>query len=435
MRTNTHRTTMTLQTHAGGMTRSLPPLAELRRAVLACLLFEDTFYESGQDIAARIHALAAQCSPQEVADLAVEARTVQGLRHVPLWLSLSLVGRYPLSKLLPQIVRRPDEMGEFLALYWKDKRTPIAAQIKKGLRACFANFTEYQLTKYANRDGIRLRDVMFMVHAKPSKDMGDIFKKLADNELGGADTWEVAVSAAGPDPVAKKHAWARLLAEEKLPYLALLRNLRNLNEAGVDAAQVEASLLAGAKHKLIWPLQFAAALKAAPMYAKAIQEALSLRMAEDAPLPGRTVVLVDVSGSMNTALSSKSTLTRLEAAASLAALFKGENVRVFSFSDQLVEVPYYGNLATAQALANSQHHCGTALGAAIATLHTVVKAKYDRLIIITDEQVSDHIPNPTGKGYIINVASYQNGIGYGPWTRISGFSQAAWAYVAASEAK
>lgn len=432
MRTNTQRTVLPHQTHEGGLTAALPPLAELRRAVMACLLFENTFYESGVDIAARIHTLAAQCKPEDVAALSIEARTKQGLRHAPLWLALGLVGKYPVSTLLPQIIKRPDELGEFLSLYWKGKRTPIAAQIKKGLRTAFSQFSAYQLAKYASRDGIKLRDVMFMVHAKPPKDLDDTYKQLAEGTLNGADTWEVAISAAGSDPEKKKAEWNRLLENKKLGYVALLRNLRNLNEAGANQGLVEMALVEGAGNPLIWPLQFAAALKAAPMYAAAIHKALGVRLAAEAGLPGHTVVLVDVSGSMNAPLSAKSTLTRLEAATSLAATCKGESVRVFSFSDRLQEVPNFGSLATADALKNSQPHSGTALGAAIHALHSS-GATYDRLVIITDEQTNDQVPNPSGKGYIINVASNQYGIGYGPWTHITGFSQSAWAFIAASE--
>ena len=38
---------------------------------------------------------------------------------------------------------------------------------------------------------------------------------------------------------------------------------------------------------------------------------------------------------------------------------------------------------------------------------------YDRLIVITDEQSHDSVPAPRGKGYVINVASNRNGVGYG----------------------
>ena len=49
---------------------------------------------------------------------------------------------------------------------------------------------------------------------------------------------------------------------------------------------------------------------------------------------------------------------------------------------------------------------------------------HDRLIVITDEQSHDAVPQPVAKAaYMINVASNRNGVGYGRWTHIDGFSE------------
>jgi len=59
--------------------------------------------------------------------------------------------------------------------------------------------------------------------------------------------------------------------------------------------------------------------------------------------------------------------------------------------------------------------------------------KCDRLIVITDEQVHDNVPAPSGKGYLINVARYRNGVGYGKWMHIDGWSEAVIEYIRALE--
>jgi hypothetical protein len=41
---------------------------------------------------------------------------------------------------------------------------------------------------------------------------------------------------------------------------------------------------------------------------------------------------------------------------------------------------------------------------------------------------------PSGKGYVINVASNRNGVGYGEWTHIDGWSEAVVDYIASLEA-
>jgi 60 kDa SS-A/Ro ribonucleoprotein len=58
-----------------------------------------------------------------------------------------------------------------------------------------------------------------------------------------------------------------------------------------------------------------------------------------------------------------------------------------------------------------------------AAVEQAKKLKPDRIIVITDEQSHTLVPEPGCKGYIMNVASYQHGIGYGPWVTITGFSE------------
>jgi hypothetical protein len=105
----------------------------------------------------------------------------------------------------------------------------------------------------------------------------------------------------------------------------------------------------------------------------------------------------------------------------------GEKVGVFSFSDNLAEVPARRGFALRDAIDASQQHGATYLGKAVEELNK--KERYDRLIVITDEQAHDSVPRPKGKGYVINVASYKNGVGYGKWTHIDGWSEAVIEYI------
>jgi hypothetical protein len=58
---------------------------------------------------------------------------------------------------------------------------------------------------------------------------------------------------------------------------------------------------------------------------------------------------------------------------------------------------------------------------------------YDRIVVITDEQSADRVPTPKGKGYMVNVASAKNGVGYGEWMHIDGWSEAVIEYIRESE--
>lgn len=400
----------------------------LRRSVLSCMLWEDEFYEDGETISARINALAAALDPEIVARLAVEARSKMNLRHAPLLLLATLAKTGAkreklVANTVAEVIQRADELAELVAIYWRGGRRPLSAQLKKGLARAFAKFDAYQLAKYDRPGPVRLRDVLFLVHAKPKAgDQAELWRKLAEKELDSPDTWEVALSA-GAD---KKATFERLLAERKLGYLALLRNLRNMVQAGVNEHLVRQAIRDRKGAARVLPFRFVAAARAAPLFDSAIDEALQAAIADERELPGRTIVLVDVSGSMDAALSRRSDLRRIDAAAALASVLNGD-VRVFSFSNDVKEVPARKGLAGIDAIVRSQPHGGTYLGKAVERVNAL---KHDRLIVITDEQSHDAVPDPVAKhGYLINVASNRNGVGYGRWVHLDGFSEQVLRYI------
>ena len=179
----------------------------------------------------------------------------------------------------------------------------------------------------------------------------------------------------------------------------------------------------------VLPFRFLAAARHAPQWEQALEQAMLKCVAGQEKLAGKTVVLVDVSGSMTAPLSRRSETLRTDAAYGLAVLLReiGEKVSVFSFSDSLVEVPARRGFALRDAIEASQRHNSTQLGKAVEELNR--KHSYDRLIVISDEQAHDTVSAPKGKGYVINVASYQNGVGYGKWTHIDGWSESVVDYI------
>jgi hypothetical protein len=402
----------------------------LRRSVMSCLLWESGFYEDGQSIADRIAKAAGEVPLDVLARAAIEARSQFNLRHAPLLLLALLAkrgtGSHVVSDTIAEVIQRADEPGEFLSIYWKmnpppagKRKAPLSAQVKKGLARALAKFDAYQLAKYDRDAAVKLRDVLFMVHAKPRDDENAaLYRGVADRSLESPDTWEVALSA-GAD---KKETFERLIRDGKLGYLALLRNLRNMAQAGCDPALVRDAIVArkGGAHRVL-PFRYVAAARAAPQFEPALDQALSEAISELPPLPGTTVVMVDVSGSMGDKLSAKSDLTRRDAAAALASIIHGD-LRVFSFSDKIIEVPPRRGMAGVDAIAKSQPHSGTYLGAALKVVNEQVP--HDRLIVITDEQSHDRVQDPVAKrAYMINVASARNGVGYGRWLHLDGFSE------------
>jgi 60 kDa SS-A/Ro ribonucleoprotein len=424
------------RTHEGAISVNVSAAKELRRTVMANMLFEDTFYESGVDAATRMADLIKRVSFADAAQIAVDAREKFKLRHAPLFLVREILrlhkGRQ-VGDLIARVIQRPDECGELLALYWKDnKEAPLASQLKIGLARALKKFNEYQLAKW-NKDGaVKLRDVLFLSHARPKDEAQKaIFDKLAANELATPDTWEVALSE-GAD---KKATFERLIIEKKLGALALLRNLRGMLEAGV-AEDVIRDGLATMNTERVLPFRFITAARYAPRLEDALEQAMFRALAEQPKLPGKTALLIDHSGSMNEKLSTKSEVLRFDTATGLAMILRecAERARVFTFSNTTVEVPPRRGFALAQACMNSMQWGGTALRQGVESVYREFP-ECERLIVITDEQSMDRPAQPKGRGYIVNVGTYQNGIAYGPWVSIDGWSEAILDYVRASEAE
>lgn len=442
-RTNTAVKTPAPKTHEGAKAARIDAVAQLRRSVLATMLFEDTFYESGESIADRItnevkDVLKLKNGADIVANLAVEARSKFKLRHAPLHLINGLVSanteasRAVVSGALYHAVQRPDEINEWIAQYWASGKKPLPNQVKKGLAAAFGKFDEYQLGKYANRDAkVKLRDALFLVHPKPKDDeQAALFKKLADNELKAPEeTWEVRLSR-GED---KKTVFTELFSEGT-GALATLRNLRNAVQAGVEDSVIRHAIN-NIKVERVLPFRFITAAKYAPKFEPELEQAMLKCLAGQEKLPGKTILVVDNSGSMYGAkVSSRSELDRQDAASALAMLLREicEEVQVVVFGSTAGLIAPRRGFALRDAIRNSGHGGGTNTQTA---LDVAAKEGYDRVIVFTDEQSHQTIKPPVSgtKGYFINVASYENGIGYGKWLHIDGFSEAVISYIQAYE--
>jgi hypothetical protein len=425
-------------THEGGPAAVIPDEQALRRSVLACMLWENEFYESGVTIADRIRGLVPRVEPAKVAALAVEARTKMKLRHAPLLLVREMA-RYAthrgiVAETLVEVIQRADELAEFVAIYWAEGKVPLSGQVKKGLAAAFPKFDEYALAKYDRANVVRLRDVLFLCHAKPlNAAQAEVWKRLIAGELVTPDTWEVALSSTSAELGDKRQRWERLLADRKLGALALLRNLRNMKEAGVSEELVLTALDAMRTERVL-SFRFLAAARHAPQWEEGLERAMFRAVAGAEPIKGRTVLLVDVSGSMMARLSQRSEMLRTDAAYGLAVLLREvcERVAVYTFSHEAKLVAPRRGFALRDAMERSQAHGGTELGRAL--LQVERAEAYDRIIVITDEQSHDRVPAPKGKGYMVNVASARNGVGYGQWTHVDGWSEAVVEYIRELEA-
>ena len=405
---------------------------QLKRITLAAMLWENQFYLDGKSHAELVKELVAKVQPAKVEALAQEARTKFKLRHIPLLLARELARHGKLqATALTNVIQRPDEMSEFLSIYWQEGKSAVSNQVKKGLAACFNKFNEYQLAKWnKNSAAIKLRDVMFISHPKPqSAEQAALFKRIADDSMATPDTWETQLSS-GAD---KCGTFTRLMTEKKLGALAFLRNLRNMRDSGVADSLIRQYAQTVDVSKVL-PFRYIAAARIVPQYEDMLEAMMFRSLETHQKIPGKTVLVIDVSGSMfGTKISSKSDLDRFDAAAALAILCREvcEQVEIYSFSGNAVRVAPRRGFALREAISSSQSHGGTYLGQSMRTINS--NGSYDRCIVFTDEQSYDRPEAPKGKGYVVNVASYQNGVNHNAWTEINGFSEAVVDYIQALE--
>jgi 60 kDa SS-A/Ro ribonucleoprotein len=462
------------KTEEGTPAKRVNKTEQLKRVLNACLLWEDGFYVDGEGISTVLRELVPQVDAGTVANLATLARTEQKLRHAPLLIVYEMTlaskaHRALVASTLAQVIQRPDEITEFVAIYYKlgGGKRPLSKQVKIGLAAAFNKFNEYQLAKY-NRDAeVKLADVMALVHPKPKdKDTGLLFAKLANKtffpkttkfskfpvaktykkfvKLQTPDTWEVGLST-GEN---KADTFTRLIAEDKLGAMALLKNLRGMVAAGVDRSVIRSAIVKANVERVL-PFRFITAAKYAAQFEPELEQAMFKCLADMPKLKGETALIVDTSPSMWQAkISSKSEMTRFDAAAALAILLREvcEHVNVYAFNNKAYSITPRRGFALRDELAKTQEgwSCG---GAAVKLANDT---GYDRIIVITDGQwhrvedigkwgVSDYrqqdvAPAPlTSQAYMVNIATERFGVGTSKWKDINGWSESILQYIAAEE--
>jgi hypothetical protein len=466
--------------YEGAKAFTMTPEMELYTAVVTWSL-SDSFYEKDEERLTRLRALMYKCKPEFVGKLAVYARTKMYMRSVPLVLVTELANLHSGDNLVARVtagvVNRADEITELLACYeLMNKRTGtkklnrLSKQLQKGLTTAFNRFDEYQFAKY-NRDGaIKLRDALFLVHPKAKDELQQVlFNKIVNNELQTPYTWETELSALGQlnfdseeaKAVAFRAKWEELIDSGKLGYMALLRNLRNIQEAGVSYAHfqkvcvtlADAERVAKAKQ---FPFRYLAAyreLTAAGTepsvkniakrlnallgnkgYTGELLDALEKAVeASAANIKGfdhntRVLLACDVSGSMQTPVSAKSKVLLYDVGLMLAMLLQSrcKNVEVGMFGDtwKTIAVPRNNILGNVQEFYRREGEVGYSTNGYLVIKDLLSrKAKMDKVFMFTDAQLwnsssttGDHIQplwlrykaevSPNAKLYLFDLKGY-----------------------------
>ena len=420
----------TMMNHEGAKAYAMTPEMELYTAVVTCAL-SDKFYESKDGRMERIAGLIRQVDPEFVAKLAVYTRTQMNLRSIPLFLIVELAkihnGDSLVKRTIEKCVLRADEIMELLMCYQLrnydgksiKKLGKLSRQVQEGLKSAFNRFDEYQFGKY-NRNNleVKLKDALFLVHPKASSpEQQAIFDKIVSDSLETPYTWETQLSELGQKNFetkeekaeALKVLWEELIDSGRLGYMALLRNLRNILQANVSPAHIEkvASHICDpakvAKSRQL-PFRFLAAYKEL-MDITSVNTAIMLSALEKAVresvnnLEGfgadtNVLVAADVSCSMFTTISPKSSVMNYDIGILLSMLLKNKCSSVISgmFGNfwKVLNLPQENILANTIEMKNREGEVGYSTnGYKVIDYLVDNNIRMDKVMIFTDMQMWD----------------------------------------------
>jgi 60 kDa SS-A/Ro ribonucleoprotein len=440
----------------------LTPAVELYTAVATAGL-SDKFYATANEFLVRLRGMIAKNDAAFVAKLAVYAREQMYLRSVPLVLAVELAkqqsGNSIVGKLTNRVVQRADEITELLSYYAlanerKDtkKLNKLSKQLQKGLAEAFNKFDEYEFAKY-NRDAdVKLKDALFLVHPKAKDEAQQgLFDKIVKDELQVPYTWEVELSVLGQqkfDSLELKQAafrakWEELIFSNKLGYMAVLRNLRNILEAEVskEALNKVCEYLGNAKavaNSKQLPFRFLSAYRELKELKNgrvskvlgALEEAVLHSAANIAGYDEdtRVVIAADVSGSMQKAISERSKVQNYDIGLMLAMLLQNrcENVITGMFGDtwKVINVPKKNILASVQEFYSREGEVGYSTNGYLVVKDLLDRKKVvDKVMLFTDCQLwnstnsGENIATlwnqykqlaPGAKLYLFDLAGYGN---------------------------
>lgn len=473
-----------LVNHKGSAAVGFNAKSELFLAVVSDFGGEQTFYESADTRSTRISELVRKVvveDPEWVKGLAGWLRNEANLRSISL--TVSLEGAKALNEakvpgarsLVSSALLRADEPGEALAYWFANFGRKLPSAVKRGIAdAAVKAFSEYSLAKYDTPShGFRFGDVLELTHAKPKDPkQNELFqfalKRRRDTKaeptealsmlrkrdeilsLSNEDkrklilsddatealkasglTWEAVSGTFGKGGLDAK-AWEALIPT--MGYMALLRNLRNFEEAGVSAQALDAVAVRLADPEQVaksrqLPFRFLSAHRAVSGYATdawgsriktaggslrfgyPLELALNASLANVPALSGKTLVLVDRSGSMFGPISDKTQLNRADSAAVFGAALaiRADNATLVEFGTNSREVKFSKSSSVLSQVDNFGNMGGTNTARAVQTHFK----NHDRVIIVTDDQhygaaPLDGLPGHV-KGYVWNLAGYRTG--------------------------
>jgi 60 kDa SS-A/Ro ribonucleoprotein len=384
---------------AGGAAFSEDPKTELI-SLLSTSFGDDKFYRTHTETFERLKHLLLINDKLFAAKALIYARKELGMRTIThvgaAELAKHVSGSDWAKRFFEAVIHRPDDMSEIVA-YVKSKNEKVSKAMQKGFAAAFGKFDAYQLAKYRGEGKeTKLVDLVNILHPKANDKNREALFKLMKGQLVSTGTWEAELSAAGPNEEAKGQAWDTLITTRKLGYLALLRNLRNIVQQSPGSIPTALDMLTDEKlirKSLVLPFQY---LTAFDEIAKidlgsvgrtilgAIDKAATISLGNLPPFEGETLVVLDVSGSMTSAMVNGMKRTPAEVGSVFAAaLCLGTNADLMVFSDYAGYVTYAPNTPVLTFAKQIPFNSG---GTNFPSVFAKASRKYERVIILSDMQ-------------------------------------------------
>lgn len=386
---------------AGGEAYQESPKLEFVSLLLTSFV-QDQFYRKETDSIARVKSLLNSIADKQfAAKAAIYARNEFGMRSISHVVAGEIAGRVHgvawSKSFFDKVIRRPDDMTEILAYYYSNYGKTEPNALKKGFAKALTRFDAYQLAKYRKEgQAVSLVDIVNLVHPKPT----EALTLLVQDKLRNVDTFEAKLSEAGnaeDADEAKNAAWRDLIVERKIGYFALLRNLRNIIEQAPDVLPVALELLTDQKlikKSLVLPFRYLTALSeirqlngpGVQNVLIAINQAVDIATANVPKFDGKTLVVLDESGSM--VGSSRGNHLDFNAPATIGALFaailaKANGADLMTFSDS-ARYQTINPLDSTLTIASSINFRPG--GTNFHSIFETANQAYDRVVILSDMQ-------------------------------------------------
>lgn len=371
----------------------------LMLAVGACFVHEPKFYG---DTTADIEAIAAEVAktdPAFIAKLAVYARRELMMRSVAQMLVCILAdakaakGTGLVRAAARGIIRRGDDAPSLIAAWRSYHKThAVPNGIRRGIADALEQMTPYDIAKYQLKGhDVTMRDCLRIARPEATDpELKRAFEACVGHTLPVPESFNNVRQTGG-----SREEWERLIAEQKLPYMALLRNLRAMLEAGVDEyllvnriSDADAVRKSGVLPFRLYTAYRECKTQASSALWRTFNQALTGSIKNLPALSGRTAVLIDTSSSMQQALSARSTVSVAEIASVLGATVcaMADAAYPYAFATTANPLSYLDSpLAFIEGIEHAFNGWSTDIEGAVMRL-VDDDIDVDRIIVLTDSQ-------------------------------------------------